>query len=121
MANEPRLLRELLGHVFEHLEHVHVIGTVRELNRLPLLVELFRPDWVVMTLPQTGEQPDMARELIRRSANTGIVAVAEQGEGTQAWFCGQTVMSDALDDLLAIIQRSGEDSQYIYCEGNPRA
>ena len=84
MANEPRVLRDMLGKVLSLPERTHVLGEVTNPTRLPLIVELLHPDWVVLTLQENGSFPSIADEVIERSPETGLLGVAENGELTRA-------------------------------------
>ena len=100
MANQPRMLREMLSHIFNHTKQVNVIGEVTHVSQLPLLVELMNPSWVVLTLCENGSFPDVADEIIDRDPDVGILAFSANGGCARARFRNMTFEGMALGELI---------------------
>lgn len=112
VANEPRLLRQMLSKVLNRPSEVNVIGQVTSTSRLPLLVQLLHPDWVVLTLCENGSFPGMADKLSSVDPEVSILGVTENGDHVRARsrFGEMTLNSLALDELVALIGDSDRTS-----------
>jgi len=104
MANQPRMLRQMLGRILNRSKQVNLIGEVTTTNKLPLLVELLHPDWVVLTLCKNGSFPSIADTLCATDPKVGILAVTENGARVRARYGEMTFEGMALDDLVRLIR-----------------
>ncbi len=77
LANKPRMLREMLGKLISRSSRVKVIGEETNARRLPLIIELFRPDWVVLNLMPNGSLPGIVEALQDKYPDLGILAITE--------------------------------------------
>ncbi len=51
LANDSRLLREMLQRVINKAEHLEVVQEVANHEELPSAIERFGPKWVIISLP----------------------------------------------------------------------
>lgn len=51
LANESRLLREMLQRVINKADHLEVVQEVLHHEDLPSAIEQFNPEWVIVSLP----------------------------------------------------------------------
>lgn len=51
LANDSRLLREMLHHVIDKTNHLEVIREVANYDELSSTIEQFDPEWVIASLP----------------------------------------------------------------------
>lgn len=105
MANQPRMLREMLGKILSRHTHVNVIGEVLVTSRLPLIIEVFHPDWIVLTLRRNGAFPDIADVLIADYPETGILAIDACGEQARARYGDLVFDGLALDELVDLLSK----------------
>lgn len=102
MANKPRMLREMLGKVIGRSSGVNVIGEVINAERLPLIVELLRPDWVVLSLSPGGSLPDIAKVLRDIRPDLGILAITENADRVCALHGDVAREGIGLKDLVSL-------------------
>ena len=76
LANRPRLVRQLLGHAIRKHPELCIVAEVSDLTRLPSAVEQTEADWIVVTLPQSGDIPAMLTALLAAHRSVCILAVA---------------------------------------------
>ncbi|HZD55371.1 MAG TPA: hypothetical protein VE136_01510 [Anaerolineales bacterium] len=109
LANEPRLLREMLKRVFLKRLDLEVVAEVSNLSHLSEIIDRTRPQWVVVTLLPNGGLPGYAHGLPALYPRVGIVAVAGDGSRVKV-KSGDAFERDlegiSLDDLLAILGSS---------------
>lgn len=109
LANEPRLLREMLKRVFLKRCDLEVVAEVSNLSRLSEIIDRTRPQWVVVTLLPNGALPGYAHGLPVLYPRLGIVAVASDGSRVKV-KSGDLFERDlegiSLNDLLAILASS---------------
>jgi hypothetical protein len=58
LANGSRLLREMLHHVINKAEHLEVVQEVPDRDKLPLAIERFDPEWVIVSFPVKEDEPN---------------------------------------------------------------
>lgn len=120
LANEPRLLREMLDRVLRKQIDLQVVAEVRNWSRLPKVIAETGADWVVLSLLPNGELPDYADVLIRLYPRIGVIGVARDGSQVKLKSSDLTeedLEGISLADLLAILQffsRSKEHSKYLW-------
>ena len=102
MANKPRMLREMLGKVIGRSSGVNVIGEVINSERLPLIVELLRPDWVVLSLSPGGSLPAIAKVLRDIRPDLGILAITENADKVWALQGNVTRKGIGLKELVSL-------------------
>ncbi len=51
LANESRLLREMLERVINKADHLEVVQEIPTHEELPSAIERFDPEWVILSLP----------------------------------------------------------------------
>lgn len=109
LANEPRLLREMLKRVFRKRFDLEVVAEVSNLSRLSEVIARTQPQWVVVTLLPNGALPGYAHGLSLLYPRLGIVAVAGDGSRVKV-MSGDLFERDldgiSLNDLLAILASS---------------
>ena len=109
LANEPRLLREMLKRVFNKRFDLDVVAEVTNLSRLPVIIDRTHPQWVVVSLLPNGDFPSYALALPSLYPRVGLVAVAADGSRVKV-KSGDLFERDlegiSLGDLLAILASS---------------
>jgi len=51
LANNSRLLREMFHRVIDQAEHLEVVREIQNNDEIPLAIQRFCPDWVIVFLP----------------------------------------------------------------------
>lgn len=81
LANEPRMLREMLQRALDSTPGFIVVDQNADLHQLSDLLQQVQLDWLVVTL---GADGDVAREVftwLKRSPTLSVLALAADGAG----------------------------------------
>ena len=79
LANEPRLLRKLLARVFEKTPGVNVVCEVGDMSELPKAVDQTDPQWMVVSLWQKGNLPDIIKSILVQHPSIKVMGMAANG------------------------------------------
>jgi chemotaxis response regulator CheB len=114
VANEPRLMRELVLAVIDDQPDIDVIGEICDSRELADAVEEARPDVLITALDSSAAQ--RCETLIRRYPQMRIIALApEQNAGFVYWgameFRSKPVESSQAGLLGALRERSSMSAQ----------
>ena len=58
LADGSRLVREMLHHALDKAEQLQIVDEVLDHEGLPLSIETFEPEWVIVPLPYSNSMPD---------------------------------------------------------------
>jgi hypothetical protein len=97
LANEPRLLRGLLGRVLAKEPRLDVVDQVEQVDRLPAAVERGNPEWVVVSLWPDGDIPDSLVSLLREHATLSLLGIA--GDASEVRTVGPELSEEQLGDV----------------------
>ena len=78
MANQPKLMRELLVEMLEEESWIQIVGEVTDQAEIRELVLKTTPDLLVVTAEKPGKRPAICDELLREFPSLRIIAVAAQ-------------------------------------------
>jgi hypothetical protein len=79
LANESRLLREMLKRAIAKSPHLRVVGEVTDGRHLPSMVGKPDAQWVIVSLQPDGDIPDVAETLLIENPSVTVLAVASDG------------------------------------------
>lgn len=102
LANKPRMLREMLGRLIGRSSRLKVIGEETNAKRLPLIVELLKPDWVVLNLLPNGSLPGIVELLREKHPDLGILALTENAGRVSAHRGDTSREMRVLEDLVSL-------------------
>jgi DNA-binding NarL/FixJ family response regulator len=75
IANEQRLLREMLKRIMERMPHLRVSGEVRGWDKLSKAVERTDAHWVIISLEPGGHLPDQVETLLAEHPTVCVLAM----------------------------------------------
>ncbi len=84
LANESRLLREMLKRVIVKSPHLELVKEVREETDLAALVAQTGAEWVIVSFLANGQISNMAQNLLTAQPGVSILAVASDGSRVKA-------------------------------------
>ncbi len=82
VANDPRLMRELVIATLSEESGIEIIGAFESSDQIPLVhqVRLHRPDFLILTLAEDGHRPQACDVLLRCFPHLRILAIAGHGD-----------------------------------------
>jgi chemotaxis response regulator CheB len=97
MANQPRLMRELLLEVLAEESWIQIVGEVTEESQIRELVLKTSPDLLVVTAKTRGKRPPICDELLREFPALRIIAVASQESYSVCYWASLDIHSDDIE------------------------
>jgi DNA-binding NarL/FixJ family response regulator len=76
VANQPRLMRELIIGALTDQPDIEIVGEVTNDAEIPSLVSEILPDLVVISLDQSGRRPVLCDTILHQHPTVRIIAVA---------------------------------------------
>jgi len=78
VANQPRLMRELIVASFTDQPDMEIVGQVDDDSEIPSEVAKNVPDLVVITMDESGKRPALCDSILHKHPEVRIIAVAFQ-------------------------------------------
>jgi chemotaxis response regulator CheB len=86
IANQPRLMRELVVAVLSEQSDVEIVGEVEDESRITELVDRTRPNVLILGAEDRERRPNLGGFLLGRYPDMKVLAVAaEGGSSTFYW------------------------------------
>lgn len=97
LANNSRLVREMLKHAINKNPCLEVVDVIGNPSKLPKVVKKEEPRWVVVSLSPEGDLPQEVSKVLNH--NTGINILGMTVDGSQAKLKYITAQEESLDKL----------------------
>jgi chemotaxis response regulator CheB len=97
MANQPKLMRELLVEVLAEESWVEIVGEVTQEAQIRELVLKTSPDLLVVTAEKPGSRPAICDELLREFPALRIIAVAAQESYSVCYWASLDIHSNDIE------------------------
>jgi len=97
MANQPKLMRELLVEMLEAEPWIEIVGEVTEESEIRGLVQQTAPDLLVVTADKPGKRPPICDELLRDFQALRIIAVAPHENYAVCYWASLDIHSDDVE------------------------
>lgn len=113
LANDSRLLRQMLGRVLARAAHVEVVAEVDNLRELAATVQRTGAHWIIVSLTPESEFPESVVALLQSQATTHVLAMAADGSATRVLTmepCEQQVRILSVAEILSLLQRQAGPS-----------
>lgn len=113
LANDSRLLRQMLGRVLARAAHVEVVAEVDDLQELAATVQRTGAHWIIVSLTPESEFPESVVALLQSRATTHVLAMAADGSATRVLTmepCEQQVRILSVAEILSLLQRQAGPS-----------
>jgi chemotaxis response regulator CheB len=85
VANQPRLMRELLLATFADKPGIEVVGEVTDNDEIPQRVTETMPDFLFIALEERGKRPVICDTIFRHHPRVRIIAIAP-GENCSVYY-----------------------------------
>jgi chemotaxis response regulator CheB len=97
MANQPKLMRELLVEMLAEESWVQVVGEVTHEAEIRDLVLKTSPDLLVVTAEKPGKRPVICDELLREFPALRIIAVAAEESYSVCYWASLDIHADDIE------------------------
>jgi chemotaxis response regulator CheB len=97
MANQPKLMRELLVEMLEAEPWIEIVGEVTEESEIRGLVQQTAPDLLVVTADRPGKRPPICDELLKDFHALRIIAVAPHENYAVCYWASLDIHSDDVE------------------------
>ena len=112
MANQPKLMRELLVEMLEEESWIQIVGEVSQEAEIRDLVLKTAPDLLVVTADKPGKRPVICDELLREFPALRIIAVAAQENYSVCYWASLDIHADDIEaseqGFLSAIKNAAE-------------
>ena len=79
LANDSRLLREMLNRILLKAEHLDVVRQVADHEDLPDAIQQQDADWIILSTPADNDVPDWTDAYMRDHPLTKILTLSSDG------------------------------------------
>ncbi len=97
MANQPKLMRELLVEMLEEEPWIQIVGEVTNEQEIRELVQKTSPDLLVVTAEKPGKRPAICDELLREFPSLRIIAVAAEESYSVCYWASLDIHADDIE------------------------
>jgi chemotaxis response regulator CheB len=97
MANQPKLMRELLVEVLAEEPWIQIVGEATHETQIRDLVLKTSPDLLVVTADKPGKRPAICDELLREFPALRIIAVASQESYSVCYWASLDIHADDIE------------------------
>jgi hypothetical protein len=113
LAHGSRLVREMLHHALDKAEQLQIVDEVPDREGLPLSIETFAPEWVILPLPYSSSMGDWIDTCSTGHPSVGFVFVSpHQNQIKMKWqtSCEEEYSDLSLKEFIQILEK---DPQHI--------
>jgi chemotaxis response regulator CheB len=112
VANQPRLMRELVLEALTEQPDIEVVGEIKDDHEIVDAVEKIRPDFLIIALEESNQRPALCDSLLRRYPEMKILALAPQRNSSIFYWASFDIHSSQVEaseaGLLSTLRRKSE-------------
>lgn len=112
VANQPRLMRELVLEALTEQPDIDVVGEIKDDHEIVDAVEKIRPDFLIIALEESNQRPAICDSLLRRYPEMKILALAPQRNSSVFYWASFDIHSSQVEaseaGLLSTLRRKSE-------------
>jgi DNA-binding NarL/FixJ family response regulator len=97
VANQPRLLRELILSTFADQPDIEIVGEVADESEISATVSTTTPNFVVIALDDPNKRPAICDDLLRDHPNLRVIAVAARKESVVYYWASLDIHSSNIE------------------------
>jgi chemotaxis response regulator CheB len=114
VANQPRLMRELVLETIAGASDIEVVAEIQNENEIAEIVEGKHPDFLIIALDESNERPPLCDTLLRRYPEMKILALAPERNNSIFYWASFDIHSSQVEaseqGLLNTLRRK---TQYV--------
>lgn len=111
LLDNSRLLRDMLKRVINKAPGLEIIAEVADLSEYPSVARRTNADWTILLLDLDEDVPDIVEQVIEHQHSMRLLIMDIDGSHVRMRWTEpheRSLDGKSLDDLLAILQKSGE-------------
>lgn len=97
VANQPRLMRDLLVATISDQPDIEVVGEVEEDSELASTVEKTRPDFLIVELEKYNRLPAGCHALLQKFPQMRVIAVSSDRNSSMFFWTALKVQSNEIE------------------------
>jgi chemotaxis response regulator CheB len=97
MANQPKVMRELLVEMLEGEPWIEIVGQVNREAEIRELVQKTTPDLLVVTAETPGMRPAICDQLLKEYPAMRIIAIAPRENYTVCYWASLDIHADQVE------------------------
>jgi chemotaxis response regulator CheB len=97
MANQPKLMRELLVETLAEQSWIEIVGEVSDEKGIRELVLKTSPDLLIVTAEKPGKRPAICDALLREFPSLRIIAVAAEESYSVCYWASLDIHADDIE------------------------
>ena len=101
VANQPKLMRELMIVAISGQPDIEVVGEVEEDSNLVSAVEKEQPDFLIVALEKFNRIPEVCHSILRTHPHMKVIAVAPDRSNSMFYWASLKVQSNQIEDSEA--------------------
>ncbi len=101
VANQPKLMRELMIVAISGQPDIEVVGEVEEDANLASAVEKERPDFLIVALEKFNRIPEVCHSILQTYPQMKVIAVAPDRSNSMFYWASLKVQSNQIEDSEA--------------------
>lgn len=125
VANQPRLMRELVMATISDQSDLEIVGVLEDEASIIGTVEQSRPDFLIITLGRSGERPHLCDVLLDQFPRMRILALAAECNSTVFYWANIDIRSSRIENseesILSALRGRKLLATTVQQENSPRA
>src|ERR1043166_4200530 len=105
VANQPRLMRELLVATISEQPDIEIVGEVEDDSELASTVEKTRPDFLIVELAKFNRLPPACHALLQSYPQMKVIAVSSDRDSSMFYWTALKVQSNEIEASEAGVDR----------------
>ena len=112
VANQPRLMRELVLETIAGASDIEVVAEIQNENDIAQIVEGKQPDFLIIALDESNQRPPLCDMLLRRYPGMKILALAPERNSSIFYWASFDIHSSQVEaseqGLLSTLRRKNQ-------------
>jgi chemotaxis response regulator CheB len=112
IANQPRLMRELVLETILGHPDIEVVAEVQNKTEIVEIVDGTHPDFIIIAMEESGERPPLCDTLLRRYPAMKILAIAPERNSCMFFWASLDIHSSPVEaseaGIIDTLRRKGE-------------
>lgn len=97
VANQPRLMRELMVSTISDQPDIEIVGEVQDESELASVVEKTRPDFLIVALEKFNRLPDSCQSILQNHPQIKVIAIASDRNSSMFYWASLKVQSNQIE------------------------
>lgn len=113
LANDSRLLREMLRRVLGRASQIEIVAEVDDFRQLEPILTRTDAHWIIVSLTPEGEFPGIVKSLLQMHSTTQVLAMAVDGSTVKVLHMApdeQQVDVFSVEEILSLLETKTDQS-----------